>query len=163
MQTTLEMVNQLSDSQVIGATKVLFSRVYTEIPYEEVLTNAQGQGPLIPLLSIGENALRKDLTTEDSTRIGRLVLSQYAVDDAFGPLVREAIEKVQTSDDLVVDIILAVGLVVNLTLLMATTKVDISKGPDGKINWRIIKSEASPELVEAVVKPVADMAAKVGK
>lgn len=163
MPTTLEMVNQLSDSQVIGVTKALFRRVYAEIPYDDVRIKAQGQAPLHSLLALGEDNLRKEMAAEDSTYIGRLVLSQYAVDDAFGPLVRESIEKVKKSDDLVVDIILAVGLVVNLTLLITTTKVDVSKGPDGKIHWRVRKSEASPELVKAVVKPVAEMVAKVGK
>lgn len=163
MPTALEMVNELSDSQVIGVTKALFSRVYTEISYDDVLTNAEGQILLNPLLSLKEEALRNDLTPEDSTRIGRRVLSHFAADEAFSPLVREAVKKVQNADDLVVEVILAAGLVVNLTLLIATTKIEVSKGQDGKINWHIKKREASPELVKAIVKPVTDMAIKAGQ
>jgi hypothetical protein len=163
MSKTLEMINQLPDAKVIEVSKVLFNRLYAEVPYDDVLANARDQALLEPLLSLGEDALGSNLTAEDSARIGRQMVSHLAADETFEPIVREAVEKVQQSDKLVVDVILAVGLVVNLTLLVATTRIDVSKDADGNISWRFKKREASPELVKAVVEPVADLATKVGQ
>ncbi len=163
MPTMPEIINQLPDAKVIEVSKALFDRLYAEIAYDDVLAGARDQKPLNPLLSIGEDALGSNLTAEDSARIGRQMVSYLAADEAFEPIVREAVEKVQHSDKLVVDVILAVGLVVNLTLLVATTKIDVSKDADGKISWRIKKREASPELVKTVVEPVTDLATRVGQ
>jgi len=50
---------------------------------------------------------------------------------------------------LIIDVILALGLVVNLTLLVATTKVQVQKGTDGKTSWTFGKKEA--DLLEKVL------------
>jgi hypothetical protein len=158
MNKTVEMVQKLSDAQVVGVTKELFRSVYAEISYDEVHSNFAAVAEVGPLVALGEAALRRELTAEDSSRLGRLVLDQCARDAAMEQLVRNAIDKVRSSDDLVVDIILAIGLVVNLTLLLATTKFSARKGPDGRLKWQISKKEASPEIVKAIVEPVVNVA-----
>ena len=158
MGTTLELVRELPDSQVVEVAKELFRRVYVEIPYDEVSRNFGAVMAVEPLVPLDEATLRRDLSAEDSARLGRLLLEQYAGDPALEPLVQQAVDKVQGSDNMVVDVILAVGLVVNLTLLIATTKVKVEKGPDGELKWQVTKGEASPELVKAVVEPVIDVA-----
>lgn len=158
MPKTVDTVGGLSDSEVIAVTTELFNRVYQEIPYDDVRSNFAGVDAVDPLVGLDEPALRRQLSADDSARLGRLVLEHYARDEAFEPLVDEAIEKVRSSDDLIVGVILAVGLVVNLTLLVATTKATVSKQPDGTIAWSVSKSEASPELVTAIVNPVVEVA-----
>ena len=41
MQTTLEIVHGLSDSQVVEVVKELFNAVYTQVPYNEVRNNSE--------------------------------------------------------------------------------------------------------------------------
>ncbi len=161
MPTTLQMVRELSDSQVVAVARELFSLVYEEIPYEEVSGNFGSVPEVGALAGLDEMTLKRDLPAAESARLGRLLLETFAGDPALEPFVREAIEKVHASDDLIVLEILALGLVVNLTLLVATTKVKVKKGADGKIKWEVNKGKASPELVKAVVEPIVDAAKTV--
>ena len=154
MQTTLDIVQGLSDSEIVEVVKELFNTVYTEVPYNEVRNNSEAVAEVDPLVSLDTEALKHELSATESARLGRLVLEQYARDPELAPFVQQAWDKVQNSDNLVVGMILAVGLVVNLTLLVATTEVEVQKGADGTITWRVVKKEATPELIDAVVKPV---------
>lgn len=154
MQTTLDIVHSLSDSQVVEVVKELFNAVYTQVPYNEVRNNSEAVAEVDPLVSLDNEALKYELSATESARLGRLVLEQYARDPELAPFVQQAWDKVQNSDNLVVGVILALGLVVNLTLLVATTEVQVQKGADGTTTWKLVKREAKPELVEAVVNPV---------
>ena len=73
------------------------------------------------------------------------VVSRLIQDPSLSPLVESAWKRVESADDLVVDVILALGLVVNLTLLVATTAVRVQKGKDGKKTWSLTKKTAEPE------------------
>lgn len=154
MQTTLDIVHSLSDSQVVEVVKELFNAVYTQVPYNEVRKISEAVAEVDPLVSLDNEALKYELSATESARLGRLVLEQYARDSELTPFVQQAWDKVQNSDNLIVVEILALGLVVNLTLLVATTEVQVQKGADGTITWKLVKREAKPELVEAVVTPV---------
>ncbi len=158
MQTTLEIVHGLSDSQVVEVVKELFNAVYAEVPYNEVRSNAEAVAEVDPLISLDHEALKHELSATESARLGRLVLEQYARDPELAPFVQQAWDKVQNSDDMVVGVILALGLVINLTLLVATTEVQVQKGADGKITWKISKKQAEPELVSAVINPLVKVA-----
>lgn len=156
MSTTLETVQGLSDSEVVEVAQELFNEVFSELPYDEVRKNSEATPEVNSLVSADEDALKHELTRAESAHLGRLVLEQYARDPELEPFVQQAVAKVQRSDKLIVDVILALGLVVSLTLLVATTKVQVQKGADGKTTWKIDKREAKPELVKAVVGPVAE-------
>ena len=156
MPTTLEIVQGLSDSEVAEVSKELFKAVYAKVPYKDVRNNAEAAAELAPLLSLDDDALKRDLSSEASARFGRLILEQYALDSELAPFVQEAWEKVQKSDNLVVGVVLAVGLVVNLTLLVATTELKVEKGADGKTTWKLVKKKVKPELMKVVLEPVVE-------
>ena len=64
-------------------------------------------------------------------------------------------------DELVVfETVVAVGLLANLALLIATTEFNVERGADGELEWSLTKRQASPELVKAVVEPVVEAAKK---
>jgi hypothetical protein len=69
--------------------------------------------------------------------------------------VLQSWEAVRNSDHLILDAIISLGLIVNLTLLVATTKLDMRKSADGSFEWSVSKTEAKKELVKAVLDPFA--------
>ncbi len=159
MQTTQEQIQSLSNSQVVEVTKELFNNIYTQIPYDQVRNNTEGVAEVSPLVSLNAESLNQDIPAAESARFGRLVLEEYASDPELEPFVQQALEKVQSSDNLVVGTLLAVGIVVNLTLLVATTSAKVKKDANGNITWEVGKKTAGPKLVEAVV----NLLAKLGK
>jgi hypothetical protein len=64
---------------------------------------------------------------------------------------------VRRSDNMIVEVIVAVGLIANLTLFVATTTGMVQKGADGKITWSFGKKEAGPELVQKVIDPLVKL------
>ena len=156
MSTTLDIVHDLSDSEVVAVARQLFNEVYTHVPYNEVRGNANAVAELDPLVSLDNMKLKGALSVNESVYLGRLLLEQYAHDPVLAPLVQESLEKTKKSDNLYVDLILTLGLVVNLTLLVVTTEVSVKKESDGKITWKFAKKKAEPDLVKAVVGPVVD-------
>ena len=162
MQSTLKVVGELSDSQVVQVVKELFNTVYTHVPYSQVRNNSEGVVEVGRLTALDHEAMKQELSTSDSARFGRLVLEQYARDPDLAPFVQQAWDKVSGSDNLIIDVILTLGLLVNLTLLVATTKVKLQKGRDGKTTWVFEKQKAEPELVNAVIKPVSELVKPTG-
>lgn len=158
MQTTQELIQGLSDPQVVEVTKELFNNVYTQVPYDEVRSNSEGVAEVEPLVSLNTESLEQQMSAAESARFGRLVLEEYASNAELEPFVQQAVEKVQSSDDLIVGTLLAVGLIVNLTLLVATTSVKVKKEANGNITWVVGKKTAGPKLVEAVINLLAKVA-----
>lgn len=161
MQITHELIQGLSDSQVVDVTKELFNNVYTQVPYDEVRSNSEGVAEVKRLLSLNTESLKQEMSAAESARFGRLLLEEYASDPDLEPFVQQALEKVQSSDDLIVGELLALGIIVNLTLLVATTSVKVKKDADGNITWEVIKKTTGPKLIEAILTPLASLA-KVG-
>jgi len=163
MPNTLELVRGLSEAQVVEVTKELFNAVYSNVPYDQVASNSKGIAEVSQLVSLSDKDMQQELSAADSARFGRLLLEQYAQDPALAPLVEQAWEKVESSDELIVEVIVALGIVVSLTLLVATTKVEIEKGADGKLTWKINKGRAGPDLVKSVINPLAEVAKVSGQ
>jgi hypothetical protein len=158
METALELVPKLSDAQLVQVARELFNIVYSHLPYNQVKNNFEGQPEVERLASLDQEMLKQELPTGDSARLGRLVLEQYAHNPSLAPFVLEAWDKVRSSDKLVVDVILALGLLVNLTLLVTTTKVQVQKDANGHISWVAIKEFANPGQLKAVIDPFLKLA-----
>lgn len=158
MHTTQELIQGLSDAQVVEVTKELFDIVYTQVPYDDVRRNSEEISEVDALVSLDSDSLKQEMSAAESAQLGRLVLMEYAGDPELAPFVQQAWEKVESSDDLVVGVILALGVVVNLTLLVATSSVKMKKDASGKITWSVGKKSAEPELVDAVIKPLSKVA-----
>lgn len=158
MVKTVETVMGLSDTEVVAVAKEFFGQVYRQVPYKDVLANAQSMAEVSTLAGLDNGVLQQDMSPEDSVRYGRYLLEEFARDDSLASVVDEACQTVRESDDLVIGVILAVGLVANLTLLAATTRVEISKGTDGQIAWKVVKKNASAKLVEKIINPFTALA-----
>ncbi len=162
MQNIQISIQNLSDSEVLKVTQEVFNIVYTQIPYEEVLQNSEGLTEVdMPLLLSPEN-LECELTTAESAETCRFVLEMYAKNPELEPFVQQALEKVQGSKTLFVEEVVFLGLLINLTLLNATTTVKATKDAEGNITWEVTKKEASPELLNRLFNPIVELANKFG-
>jgi len=153
MQDALALVNSLSDSQVVELTKELFKTVYTHLPYKEVKQNWESVPDVAHLAELNSDDLRRELSPDDSAQLSRLLLEQFAKDPEFSPVVLQSWETVRHSDHLILETIIALGFIVNLTLLVATTKLDMRKNADGSFEWSVSKTDAKKELVKAILDP----------
>jgi hypothetical protein len=148
-------LNDLSDSQIVELTKQLFKTVFSHVAYKQVRQNWESVPDVTPLAELSSDDLKRELSAPDSAQISRLLLEQLAKDPEFSPVVLQSWEAVRNSDHLILDAIISLGLIVNLTLLVATTKLDMRKNADGSFEWSVSKTEAKKELVKAVLDPFA--------
>lgn len=155
MAETLELIRELSDAQVIAATSELYSRVFTEVPGSEVRNNATNDSGVAFLLKVDRTTLRKELSTDNSARLGRQLLELYACDKTLEPFVYQAIMEVRNSDNMILPEMLIIGAVINLTMLMATTEIKIEKRADGKLVWQFTKKQAPPDLVKGIIDSIS--------
>ena len=157
MQDALALVNSLSDSQIVELTKELFKTLYSHVPYKQVKQNWESVPDVAGLAELNSDDLKRDLPAADSAQISRLLLEQFAKDPEFSPVVLQSWEAVRNSDHLILDAIISLGLIVNLTLLVATTKLDMRKNADGSFQWSFSKGPAKKDLVKAIVEPFAKL------
>ena len=157
MSEVMEMVNKLSDSESVMAAQELFDTVFTEIDYDAMVKNSTEFPELQDILKIDDSKLESDLSASESIQLSRIVLQNFAANPGLAPAVTDACEKVKKQDDLFVGAILAFGLVVNLTLLIASTSVSIEKGPDGVI-WKIEKAKSTQEVIKATIESITKFA-----
>jgi hypothetical protein len=155
MQDALALVNGLSNSQVVELTKELFKTAFSHVPYNQVRQNWESVPDVALLAELNKDDLKRELSAPDSAQFSRLMLEQIAKDPEFSPLLLDAWETVRGSDHLIVDAILSLGVIVNLTLLVATTKLDIRRNADGSFQWSVSKTDAKKELVKAILDPFA--------
>lgn len=162
MQTIQANIQNLSDSEVVKVTKELFNIVYIRVPYEEVLQNSEGLTEASLPLLLSPESLEYEMTTTESAETCRFVLEMYAKNPELEPFVQQAWENVQSSDTLFIEEAVLLGILINLTLLNATTTVKSAKDAKGNITWEVNKKEASPELVNVLFTPIIALANKLG-
>jgi hypothetical protein len=158
MPTTKERIEGLSDQQVVEVTQELFNVVYTQVPFDVVRNNSEGVAEVDSFVSLKAEHLKQEVSAAEAAHFGRLVLHEYASNPELAPFVQQALEKVENSDDLIVGTLLAVGIIVNLTLLVATTSVTAKKDANGNVTWDLGKKAAEGELVGKIIEPFAKIA-----
>ncbi len=154
-------VGNLSDDQVAAVLGQVYRDIYKEVSAVAVRENGAAEEELRPLLQLDADALEQSLSAQESLALGRVLLAALVEDPQLAPLVAEAMDKADSADEMFVGVVLALGLVVNLTLLVASTEVRITQTAAGKRSWSINKRKADTDLVNAVVKPVTDAATRL--
>lgn len=159
LQTSIE---DLSDADVVKVTNKLFNIVYAQISYEEVLRNSAKLAETSIAQLLTDDSLGHEMTTTESAEICRFVLEMYAQNSEIAPFLQQAWEEVNNSDTLFVEEILVLGVIINLTLLNATTTVDLKKDFDGNVTVDVSKKEASPDMIKALFSPLFEIVRKIG-
>ena len=154
MEAISQRIQTIPPEQVGGVVELAFQKIFEHVPINQVRENADSMAEVSILARLESDTLKRDFEQEEGAHFGRVVLEYLAGEPALSPLVDEAITEVQDSDLLVVETLLAVGFVVNLTLLVATTEIEVETGSDGKTRWKFRKGVASTELVKSLVDPL---------
>jgi hypothetical protein len=121
----------------------------TELSYEEALANVPEETRSLPAFAQIENITPEKeesyLSTDDSAKLSRHLLLAMSQDPSMAPMLESELNTFR-DDKLMVEVILAVGFVINLTLIVATTEVTVS---NGKVT---VKKRGAPvEMLKEVV------------
>ncbi len=157
MTTAQQIVSNLDDNQAILMVNKINDRIYAAVDYSTIEQSAKGDDLGNALLEISDDQMNARMDADDSVAVARRFLDSIARDESLSYLVIDAWEEVQNEDSMFVGTVIAVGLVVNLTLFMISSKIKIDLG-----NVTIEKDKVDTEAVKAIMEPlskVADVAA----
>ena len=154
MSDATAIVDGLSETNVIRMVKLIESEVMNALSDEELKRASRPYAGLVdPLIALDEDTREIALDSEQSVEASRQILRALAAAPDLAPLVVQAWDEMKKDKSLfIVETIVAVGLVANLTIFMATTTFKFKAG-----NVIVEKRPADPKLVSAVLKPLADL------
>lgn len=148
MPNTVQIVSRLSDIQVIKMVKQIEETIADAISPDELEEHAD-PGALKEVKSATAGDAEQLLPAAVSLDVSRRVLLALASDQATAPLVEQAWVVVEEDDSLFIEAIIALGLIANLTLFMATTRVKFKVGA-----LEIDKGDANVEMIRAALQPL---------
>ncbi|GKQ50072.1 hypothetical protein [Bradyrhizobium sp. Ce-3] len=154
------IVDGLKPVEVVRVAEALFELVYSRIPHDAIRANADAVSEVQPLIKLAAGSSERRISAEDDAVIRPLLLA-YAADPKLEPFLLEAWEEVRNADTLSINPIVTLGLIINLTLVVATTTLSIKKDVNGQIAWEAGKGAASPELVVKVIDPLLTKFGKI--
>jgi hypothetical protein len=157
MQQAIDIVKGASDVQVIALVKRVHAEVARALTPEALTDGLAEAGPQVqPLASLPPEVRRATLESADAVDASRRLLLALAGDPQTAPLVVEAWDAVRSDDSLFIETVVAVGLLANLTLFLATTEIELTIG-----GVRIRKGAADATLVRAVVEPLVELVKRI--
>lgn len=157
MQTAVDIVERLNSVQTISLLKRLNQILYGAVSYKDVQAHLPSDvDDVILLEKLNPEMKKRNLDPKTSVELARHVLMAVAQDKALGPILVQAWDEIREDDSLFIETIVAVGLIVNLTLFMATSKMELRFGKQA-----ITKEMASPDLLTALLSPVKDLVGKI--
>ena len=158
MGATQQRIETLSEKQVIEVLNEIYAKLFSEIDYHAVSACGKqaSESDIVFFANLSDDKKRHETKSSDVSSIARSLLLNMADNHEYALLIETTIDEVESSAHLsVVGAIIAVGLLVNLTLLVATTEI---KYDNGKIT--LVKHRASTDLVKTVLEPVKVLADK---
>ncbi len=145
----IDIVDHLSDVQAVSLIKHIGRNLTGKENMEKVRIVEFGDADLESLKTLTLEMKKENLDSESSKASARLILRAMAESPELSPVVIDSWEEIKNDDKLVVETIIALGLIANLTILLSTTKVKLKyKGLE------IDKGEASVPLIRAILNPI---------
>jgi len=149
MKDATKIVDALTDVQTVMLLRQVGRRVFAELSIDELRKRAASTGDLAGL-SVA--AGRKQLDPETSIAMARYVLRGLAHDPALAPIVVQAHEDIETDDGLLIETVVALGLIVNLTMLMAASEIQFKSG-----GLTFVRGKMSAKVVNQILAPVVEL------
>lgn len=157
MNDALNIVKSLSDVKVTSLIRQLYQNIFKAISYQEMLDKLPSSVNNIDTLrNLDQEIIKKKLNSENSVALAKQALTAFAKDEQLSQLLINAWEEIKDHDKLFIETILAVGLVVNVTLFMATSDIEYK---DGKFSFR--KEKASAEILKPIMEPITELVKKM--
>jgi hypothetical protein len=153
MQDAVELVGRLSNVQAVALLLRLNEDLYDALPYAEVEQFAQPDAR--ESLALDGRALKETMDSEASVAAARMLLTVIARDPGLAPVVMQAWDAIRKDQPLMVETVVAVGLVLNLTLFMTTTEMEFKVG-----KLKVKKKAADAKLLKELLVPVTELIKK---
>ncbi|MGA1840192.1 MAG: hypothetical protein ACMUIU_06155 [bacterium] len=156
MQEAVAIVENLTDVQAISLLKKLYRDLFKTVPYQEMLKSlADGVEEVDYLQNLDVNMKKQNLSPEKSVEATKHVLLTFAQNEDFAPLLVQIWEEIKNDDSLFIEVIITVGLIVNLTLFMAS-EIELNVG-----GLTIKKGKVSNEKLKTIMEPVTELIKRI--
>jgi hypothetical protein len=149
MEDATKIVDTLTDVKTVMLLRQVGRRVFAELSIDEVRKSAVSTGILT---DVSVAAGREQLDPESSVAMARYVLRGLARDSALAPLVVQAYGDIEKDDGLLIETVVALGLIVNLTMLIAASEVEFKAG-----GLTFKKGKVSADEIKQIVEPVVEL------
>ncbi|NIM12811.1 MAG: hypothetical protein GTO45_11955 [Candidatus Aminicenantes bacterium] len=157
MQEAVEIIEGLNNVQMVSLLKELNRTIYKSVTYQNVVDNLPGEDVgILALRDLGLETKKTKLIPEDSITAAKEILLGFAQVEDLAPILIAAWENIKNDDKMFIETIVAVGLLVNVTLFMASTEI---KYEDGKFSF--IKKTTPPKILSAIMQPINTLVKKL--
>jgi hypothetical protein len=153
MTTAQQIVNNLNDNQAIMMVNKIHNRIFSAVDFDTIENNVKGDDDGSTLLGLSDDQLGAELDAGVSVAVARKFLESVAQDEGLSEVITDSWEEVQNDDSMFVGTVIAVGLMVNLTLFMISSNIEIDLG-----KVKISKGTVDTEAVKAIMEPISKAA-----
>lgn len=152
MTSAEEIVSTLSDNQAASLAKRIHNRLFSNIHFADIKENTQNDADAALLLSLTPQQYELKFDANTSTQLVRQFLVTMANDPETAPVIVDTWQEVIEDDSMFVGTVVAVGLMVNLTLFMISSELEVNIG-----SLKIRKKTVDSDAVKAVMEPVKSL------
>jgi predicted nucleic acid-binding protein len=124
MKKALDIVQNIDDVQAVMMLKQIYQDIFTKISLKEINQHIDNQESVSMLKNLDVDDLKQNIDPEQSVELTRKVLLGFASDENLSDLILHNWEKIEKDDSLMIETIVTLGLLANLTLFMATTELE---------------------------------------
>ena len=153
MKQAVAIVESLTNVQAVSLLKRLNRDLYQAVPDHDVKDHlVTGVDEVQTLQNLDLETKKKRLDPEASVQATKQLLMAFARNDDLAPVLVQAWDQIKTDDSLFIETIVVVGLLVNLTLFMATSDMEFKIG-----TLSIKKGRADSGILKEILSPVAEL------
>lgn len=146
MSNMQDVIKNLNDNQAVMLLNNIHNRIFNAVDFDDLEKNIKDNDVGKILLELSDEQLNVDFDANISVDLTREFLTSIVKDENFSELIKAAWEEVKNDDAMMVGTIIAVGLMVNLTLFMVSSKFEID------INgMKFSKDKVDTEAVKAIM------------
>jgi len=153
MTTAQDIVKNLNDNQAVKMASNIHDRIFSAVDYDTVEKNTRGDDDGKTLLGLSDDQLKTKFDASTSVELSRNILESISNDEELSAVIADAWEEVQNDDSLFIGTVIVVGLMVNLTLFMISSELELNFK-----NGKLIKHKVDTEAVKAVVELISKTA-----
>jgi hypothetical protein len=157
MDKAITLVKGLSDLQTISLLKQLYGDIFKAVPFNEIEAHLPPDMEEIKILfAIDREVKKKNLASSDSVEGAQKILMAFAQDENLAPILMQAWNEIKDDDSLFIEAIIAVGLLANLTIFIASSDIEFNIG-----KLKVKKHKTNANVVKEVLKPVIELIKKI--
>jgi hypothetical protein len=151
MRQAKKIVESIDDVQAVSLLKKLNRTVFEAVQFDDLKKNIISIDGIDQIGSLTLEQKKTNLDSDQSGMLTRNILTAFANDAQLAPLLVQCWEEIENDDAMFVEAVIALGLVANLTLFLATTNLKVKFK-----NVDIEKKAADPDIIREVLTPITE-------